>query len=886
MASPAIITLTGSETLVTSPELARAAEAVVVVADDEGRPYGSGVFVGSGLVLTCAHVVVPNRAGSALVTWRGTPLPATVLASEPMGGGSGQSSRNLPDLALLQLRDATGIDHAILTVSQVEPPAGSQLNVYGYVQGISVASPELWVGRLELEGSTGDLLRLRGGELGPGMSGGPVVELETGHLVGVVKAANSRFGGFAVPGHLIRAFLRRFGVQSDPIEDHGETEDPGDTAREAALGPAEEPPSSVRADIGTRGFTDAPASVDQLGRGALVDVLVDLLSPNGSRADWANAAGWPIEDTEEERPGKWPEDHEGPRVIAIDGPWGSGKTTIMRLIHDRLRMNASNWKSSDRATWSRRRGWTEWQRSRRLTALGAHRLLSVWRRSQPGWDEKPHAEPKPTRQRPPMVARFEPWAHQSSEQLWAGLTKVITRAAVSAICGSPGAARRFWFARNAERLDVSRLRRQLWKGVASPLLRLSAIVATVPVVVQLLRPETTARVLGMTPLALAWLLPALVLTLGLLHTACRYLFGRAAAFLPEELFEGPVLSGGLAVASPDPSLRDPLYHAQSGSLYLVQHDVALVLHHLRESGRELVVFVDDLDRCNPQAVTEVLQAINLFLSGNLAGCRFVIGLDLVAVAAQVNEAYVHVSSEALCHGDDPTPGWSFLRKLIQLPVTLPRPSEERVEGYLNDLLRTERLSPASVAEVPEKIGTSTPPAPAVEGGTSAPAEPAPGHVQRAAIRRGYVERDEKVRRILLERILAAPEPSGRESKRLVTIWQFYVRRMLLQNPDMSLADMVALSQHLVLVAEVVARWPALARQLRTMRDNHCGLHQLATTADNYLKWSRVVRDLRLDESVHAKALEQLRQLLLSYDGIAVADLFEQIETGQPVQAVL
>ncbi|MFB9179392.1 hypothetical protein ACFFX1_14740 [Dactylosporangium sucinum] len=47
---------------------------------------------------------------------------------------------------------------------------------------------------------------------------------------------------------------------------------------------------------------------------------------------------------------------------------------------------------------------------------------------------------------------------------------------------------------------------------------------------------------------------------------------------------------------------------------------------------------------------------------------------LVAVAAQINGAYASVDAEALCHADDPTPGWSFLRKLIRLPVTLPRVS--------------------------------------------------------------------------------------------------------------------------------------------------------------------------------------------------------------------
>ncbi|MEU8419392.1 P-loop NTPase fold protein [Micromonospora sp. NPDC048835] len=931
-----------SERPVTSPN--PAAAAVVAVGDDTSGVSGSGFFVGRGLVLTCAHVV-SFRAGSVLVTWRGSRLPAKVMAVEPLGAGSTTSVSSLPDLALLQLEDATGIDHPVLGISLDEPPIGTQVGVHGYARDGYSGGPMLWSGQLLLEGFSGELLRSGGAEIPRGMAGGPVVDLGTGHLVGVVKATQSStpFGGLAVPARVVRDFLERSAPPADPTEGPPQPADFVDRLREAraaagnppyevmatradvrpeellavdthtwptwgrvlafltglgvtdpeklavwrqeweaAQAPAGGPPLPLRAGIGTRGFTDAPAAADLLGRGVLVDVLVDLLSPDGGEEGVADVDGRPSEDAAGAQPPRWPEDHEGPRVIAVDGPWGSGKTTIMRLVQDRLQANARAWKSRDRATWPRRRRWLEWWRSRRLTAVGAHRLLSVWRRLDPGWDEKPPAKLEPTQRRPPTVARFEPWAHQSSEQLWAGLTKVITRAAVSAFCGSPGAARRFWFARNAERLDISRLRRQLWKGVASPLLRLSAIVAVVPVVVQLIRPETKVRVLGMTPLVLAWLLPALILALGLLHTACRYLFGRAAAFLPEELFEGPVLSGGLAVASPDPTLRDPLYHAQSGSLYLVQHDVALVLRYLRESGRELVVFVDDLDRCTPQTVTEVLQAINLFLSGNLAGCRFVIGLDLVAVAAQVNGAYTHVSSDALCHGDDPTPGWSFLRKLIQLPVTLPRLAEQSVETYLNALLQADLVFPARVDEFSNQV-RGVAPAATPDLGPAAPVESSPDRVQETTVRRGYLERDEKIRRFLLERVLAAPDPSGRESKRLVTIWQFYVRRLLLQAPAMPMAHLVVLSQRLVIVAEVVARWPALARQLRAVRESHCGLYRLAMVADDYLAWSRVVSELKLDDHPHAKALDQMRQLLNDYDGVAVADLFERLETGQSVQ---
>ena len=46
-----------------------------------------------------------------------------------------------------------------------------------------------------------------------------------------------------------------------------------------------------------------------------------------------------------------------------------------------------------------------------------------------------------------------------------------------------------------------------------------------------------------------------------------------------------------------------------------------------------VIFIDDLDRCFPAKVGQVVEAINLFLAGDLPKCMFVIGMDTELVAA-------------------------------------------------------------------------------------------------------------------------------------------------------------------------------------------------------------------------------------------------------------
>ena len=48
-----------------------------------------------------------------------------------------------------------------------------------------------------------------------------------------------------------------------------------------------------------------------------------------------------------------------------------------------------------------------------------------------------------------------------------------------------------------------------------------------------------------------------------------------------------------------------------------------------------MIFVDDLDRCSPAKVGEVIEAINLFLAGEYPNCAFVIGIDAEVVAASM-----------------------------------------------------------------------------------------------------------------------------------------------------------------------------------------------------------------------------------------------------------
>ena len=92
-------------------------------------------------------------------------------------------------------------------------------------------------------------------------------------------------------------------------------------------------------------------------------------------------------------------------------------------------------------------------------------------------------------------------------------------------------------------------------------------------------------------------------------------------------------------------------------------------------GSRLFVFVDDLDRCTPDAAVTVLDAIKLFLGE--ASCVFVIAMDyemiVKAVASQL--------------GDDETNGRHYLEKLIHFPYYLPAVRFESIYSSLRSTVQ-------------------------------------------------------------------------------------------------------------------------------------------------------------------------------------------------------
>lgn len=91
---------------------------------------------------------------------------------------------------------------------------------------------------------------------------------------------------------------------------------------------------------------------------------------------------------------------------------------------------------------------------------------------------------------------------------------------------------------------------------------------------------------------------------------------------------------------------------------------------LKEQNKEkLVIFIDNLDRCLPDTVVNLLEDISSFLSIRDVSCIYVLVMDKINVIKAINNRYKDFD------------GRQYLEKIVQIPLKMPS-SEREDEGTL------------------------------------------------------------------------------------------------------------------------------------------------------------------------------------------------------------
>jgi hypothetical protein len=397
-----------------------------------------------------------------------------------------------------------------------------------------------------------------------------------------------------------------------------------------------------------------------------------------------------------------------PLSIAVFGSWGSGKTSLMRMVQERLdpRTDRIRWTPSelalDKNSRSQLQGRGVGQRQGRSGRAGRIRTIDILRirsghevNSSRSLRVSPPDETSTSGERWRGTVWFNPWKYENSQQLWAGLANEIILQVTSRLNRSDRQA--FWIDLNCRRFDKTKVQQLMNRALFTRIMPSAAaaaiflIFAIAGILVAHTLPSLgstaikavtggTTLVAGVA-LALVVIRAVRILTAGVEETL-PFLAAPTGIMTPIKRSLQHVMEAGFT---------DPDYASKLGFLEFVQSDVANVLDLIATDEHPLVVFVDDLDRCSSGTISGVIEAINLFMAGEYRNCIFVLGLDPAIVAAHIESTYKDMAQTlATQHEGMPGLGWSFLDKFVQLPLLLPRPHVETLKTvYMSALLQSE-----------------------------------------------------------------------------------------------------------------------------------------------------------------------------------------------------
>lgn len=301
-----------------APLTALLSECVVRVHCD-GSFRGSGFFVTPAEVLTCAHVI--HGGGAITVEWDGGGSAAAVAAKLPPldRGDPRERFFPFPDVALLRVTGPADSQPCVLLepAPPAEGPPADVLRLAAWTADeYAPDSVVLTSATFEYEGpllpDQGQLLKLKNGQVAHGFSGGPLLNVRTGGVCGLVDStrdARSALGGFGVP---LAGFLDSLpGLLSRNREQHA-----ADARWQRALG------------------REAGLAAGRSGRWASLPLVRPLLEARrevgGSRAGLLHPRYGVVpflgRDELLARLMLWREHPDPLRVVVLAGPGGFGKT--------------------------------------------------------------------------------------------------------------------------------------------------------------------------------------------------------------------------------------------------------------------------------------------------------------------------------------------------------------------------------------------------------------------------------------------------------------------------------------------------------------------------------------------------------------------------------
>ncbi|MGR3309402.1 MAG: tetratricopeptide repeat protein [Candidatus Brocadiales bacterium] len=360
------------------------------------------------------------------------------------------------------------------------------------------------------------------------------------------------------------------------------------------------------------------------------------------------------------------EDSKPPFTISIQAPWGQGKTSLMKMIQKRLDPDHPDFVKNGKTQGAQKDS----------TIIRIKRFYTSASKKLKEWFKPPGI---PTLKNPTVW--FNPWKCQSSEQVWAGLAHSILSQLTKSL--SKCDREKFWLKLQSRRIDINLIRTDIYLAILKTFF--SKIINLLVIV------------FGVAGFVIAWILfdrfglltvGGSVVLLGFGKSYIAWTNARVEAY--SEKIEGAYLR----------CVQQPDYVGRMGFLHLVEEDMKRVFDLLVDKEHPVVIFIDDLDRCSPTKVGQVIEAVNLFLSGDYPGSVFVLGIDAQMIAASMEVVHEKMIDKLKERGGEL--GWRFMDKFVQLPFVIPRLNPNQQKVYLKGLWKTKDVSKTLSSEAENK----------------------------------------------------------------------------------------------------------------------------------------------------------------------------------------
>ncbi len=350
-------------------------------------------------------------------------------------------------------------------------------------------------------------------------------------------------------------------------------------------------------------------------------------------------------------------DTEPPLTIGIQAPWGQGKTSLMRMIQEELDPGAPHREEVASAPADIR------------TAINTtYKQLLAW--TKPGLAQKEAMIAAEAGQVPTIW--FNPLYYRETSQVWAGMAHVILHQLVARL--DPAEREKFWFRLQQSRINVDAIRHDVHRWVLTRFI-----------------PAGVVLLAGALALLARELFAGLAAWAGL----------GAAAFAVFRYFQTQK-----SIGRPfEQYVTEPNYRSELGLLHLLDHDLDRALG-LLVGNKPIAIFIDDLDRCDPQTVNQVVLAINQFLSLPRRNVFFFLGMDMDMVAAALEKAQKEmIGGQTLSTAYRRSFGWRFMEKFVQLPFVIPHLEPSRIQAFAMAHLRGKRAveKAAATSELIAKV---------------------------------------------------------------------------------------------------------------------------------------------------------------------------------------